>query len=106
TVNGFSSLDAVVGVMLGGGFLLVLGFGAITLWFGQSALTRGVGGGARIWSALFFATLTLGSLNAERGLTEARDAGGIGGVLVLAVVGSLVAAVIVGVLVPGDVHQP
>jgi hypothetical protein len=106
TVNGFSSLDAVVGVMLGGGLLLVLGFGAITLWFGQSALTRRVGAAAAIWSALFFATLTLGSLNAQRGLTDARDAGDIGGVLVLAVVGSLVAAVIVGVSVPGDVHQP
>jgi hypothetical protein len=106
TVNGFSSLDATVGVMLSGGSLLVLGFGAITLWLGQSALTRRIGAAGTIWSALFFSSLTLGSLNAQRGLVDARDAGDIGGVLVLALVGSFVVAVIVGASVPGDAHQP
>ncbi len=106
TANGFSTLDATVGAMLGGGSLLVLGFGAITLWLGHSALTRRIGSAATIWSALFFSILTLGSLNVQRGLTDARDAGDIGGVLLLALVGSLVAAFIVGASVPGDIRQP
>jgi hypothetical protein len=105
-VNGLSSLGAVIAVMLGGGLLLVLGFGAITLWLGQSALTRRIGAATTIWSALFVAILTLGSLSGQRGLADAKDAAGIDNVLVLAFAGPLVAAIIVGWLVPGDPAQP
>jgi len=106
TANGFSSLTAVVRTMLIGGSLLVLGFGAITLWLGQSAWTRRVGAAATIWSALFVSTLTVGSLSIQRGLADARDAGGIDGVLLLAIVISLVPAIIVAAAVAGDPHQP
>jgi hypothetical protein len=103
--NGFSSLNATVLTMLIGGLILVLGFGAITLWFGQSAWTRRVGAAATIWSALFVSTLTVGSLSTQRGLADARDAGGIDGVLLLAIVGSLVPAIMVAAAVAGDPHQ-
>ncbi len=106
TVNGFSSLDAIVAVMLGSGMVLVLGFGAVTLWLGQSAFTRRVGAAASAWSALFIAILTLGSLNLQRGLEDARAAGGLDGVLLLAVPASAIVAVIIGVSVPGDPRQP
>jgi hypothetical protein len=106
TPDGFSSLTAVLSVMLVAGSLLVLGFGAITMWFGHSALTRRVGVAATVWSALFFTTLTVGSLNQQRGLADARAAGGIGGVLLLSLFGPLVLAVIVAISVAGDERQP
>ena len=106
TANGFSSLNAVVRAMLIGGTMLVLGFGAITFWLGQSAWTRRAGAAGTIWSALFVSTLTLGSLSMQRGLADARDAGGIDGVLLLAILGSLVPAIIVAAAVAGDPHQP
>jgi hypothetical protein len=106
TANGFSSLDAVIAVMFVGGTVLVLGFGAVTLGLGQTAWVRRTGAAASVWSAVFFATLTVGSLAPQRGLSDARDAGGIGGVLVLAYVLSLAAAGITAAAVPGDPHQP
>jgi hypothetical protein len=105
-VNGFSSLSSVVAVMLLGGLVLVLGFGAIMFWLGQSAFARRVGAAATTWSVLFVTTLTLGSLSLQRGLDDARDTGGIDGVLLLAFAGSFLAAVLVGVSVPGDPRQP
>jgi hypothetical protein len=104
--DGFSSLNAAVAVLLGIGVVLVLGFGGITLSLGQSAVTRRIGAAATIWSALFLSLLTLGTLNVQRGLADAHEAGGVGGALVVAVVGSLVPALIAGLLVAGDPLQP
>ncbi|HZM84505.1 MAG TPA: DUF1648 domain-containing protein [Candidatus Limnocylindrales bacterium] len=106
TADGFSSLNGVLAVMLGFGIALVLGFGAVTLLLGQSAVTRRIGAAAAIWSALFMCLLTLGTLYIQRGLTDARDAGGIGAVVLAAIVGSLLPAVAVGALVPGDPRLP
>jgi hypothetical protein len=104
--NGFSTVGAAIAVMLVGGVLLVLGFAAVTLGLGQSAMTRRIGAAATIWSALFLSIVTVGSLYGQRGLADARDAPGISGVLLVAVIGSLVAAVVAAVLVPGDPIQP
>lgn len=106
TVNGLSTLDGVVGVMLGVGGVLVLFFGAVTLWLGQASFTRRIGAAATIWSALFLSILTVGTLAVQRGLSDARDVGGIGGVLALAIVSSVAAAVVVGIVVPGDPREP
>jgi hypothetical protein len=105
-VNGVSSVDSVLRVMLGGGLVLVLGFAALTLLLGQSALTRRIGAAGVAWSALFMTILTVGSLNIQRGLTDARAAGGLGGVLIVALVVSLVAAGGAAAVVPGDPRQP
>jgi hypothetical protein len=106
TADGYSSLNGVLAVMLGFGIALVVGFGAVTLVLGQSAVARRIGAAAAVWSALFLALLTLGTLYIQRGLADAHDVGGIGGVLLVAVVGSLLPAVAVGVLVPGDPRLP
>jgi hypothetical protein len=105
-VDGFSSLNATLAVMLGFGTALVLGFGAVTLLLGQTAVTRRVGAAAAIWSALFLSLLTLGTLYIQRGLADAHDVGGVGAVLAVAIVGSLVPAIGVGMLVPGDPPMP
>jgi hypothetical protein len=106
TADGFTSLTAVLAFMLGFGVPLVLGFGAVTLFLGQSAVIRRIGAGATIWSALFISLVTLGSLYVQRGLTDARTVPGIGGVLLLAIAGSLVPALIVGAAVPADPRMP
>jgi hypothetical protein len=106
TADGFSSLNGVLAVMLGFGIALVLGFGAVTYLLGQSAVIRRIGAAAVIWSALFMSLLTLGTLYIQRGIDGARDVGGIGTVLLVAIVGSLLPGVAVAVLIPGDPRLP
>jgi hypothetical protein len=104
--NGFSTVDSTIAVMLVGGVVLVLGFGAVTLFLGHSALTRRISAGVTIWSALFLSILIAGSLYPQRGLADAHDAGGIGAVILVALIGSLAAGVVVGIAVPGDPVLP
>lgn len=104
--NGYSTLDALIRVHLVTGLVLVLGFGAITLALGHAAATRRIGAAGTIWSALFLSVIAAGSLYVQRGIQDARDAPGIGGVLLAAFVGSFVAAILAAALVPGDPAQP
>ncbi|MFF5176733.1 DUF1648 domain-containing protein [Micromonospora sp. NPDC000316] len=104
--DGFMSLGAFLWGGFGLGALLVLGFGAVTTLWGQSAVSRRIGAATTIWVALFLALVQLGALHVQRGLADASGAGEIGGALTLAIVGSLVPAVLVGVLLPGDPPQP
>jgi len=106
TADGFSSLNGVLAVMLGFGIALVSGFGALILLLGQSAVTRRIGAAAAIWSALFMSLLTLGTLYIQRGLAEARGVGGVGAVMLVAILGSLLPAIAVGALIPGDPRLP
>ncbi|MGC4862062.1 DUF1648 domain-containing protein [Micromonospora sp. DT41] len=102
----FMSLDAIVWAGSGIGALLVLGFGAVTTLWGQSAVNRRIGAATTLWLALFMALVLLGTLHGQLGLADARTAGGVGGALALAIVASLVPAVLVGLLLPGDPPQP
>jgi hypothetical protein len=104
--NGFSSLNALLATLLGAGALLVLGFGAVLLLLGRSAVTRRIVTAVTVWFALYLSALTLGSLYIQRGLADAHQAGGLGVVLGVAFVGSLVPAVVAALLVPGDPRQP
>jgi Domain of unknown function (DUF1648) len=104
--NGFSSVNTAIGVMLVIGGVLVLGFAAIALGLGQSALTRRIGAAGAIWSALFLSIVSAGSLYGQRGLADARNAPDVSGVLLVALGASLAAAVVVAFLVPGDPAQP
>jgi hypothetical protein len=100
--DGFSSLTSTLTIMLTLGIVLVAGFGAATFRLGQSAITRRIGASTTVWSALFVSLLTLGTLYIQRGLADARDAGGIGAVFLVTIVGSLVPAVAVGLLIASD----
>ncbi|MEU5911136.1 DUF1648 domain-containing protein [Micromonospora sp. NPDC047527] len=104
--DGFMSLGAFLWAGFGLGALLVLGFGAVTTLWGQSAVSRRIGAATTIWVALFLALVQLGALHAQLGLADARGAGDIGGAITLATVGSLLPAVLVGLLLPGDPPQP
>jgi hypothetical protein len=104
--NGFSSLNVLLATLLGPGVLLVLGFGTVLLVLGRAAVTRRIVAGVTIWFALYLSLIALGSLYIQRGLTDAHRAGGLGVVLGVAFIGSLVPAVVAGLLVPGDPPQP
>jgi hypothetical protein len=50
--------------------------------------------------------VTVGSLYQQRGIADPHDAGGIGGTILAATMGSVAAPVIVAILVPGDPALP
>ncbi len=104
--DGFSTLGGLLGVLLGVGGGLVLAFGGITWVLGQTAVSRRIGAAATTWLALFLSIVLVGTLYVQRGLSDARDAPGVNGVLLVAVLGSLVPAVAVAFLVPGDLRRP
>jgi hypothetical protein len=104
--DGFSSLGGLLAAILGLGAVIVLAFGSITWALGQAAATRRIGAAATVWVALFIAIVVVGTLSVQRGLDDARAAGDVSGVLLVAVVGSLVPALIVASVVPADLPQP
>jgi hypothetical protein len=106
TPDSFASLPVALIAMLGLGAVLVIGFGAVTAFLGQTAANRRVGAATTVWIALMLAILQLGTLHAQRGAADPRQAEGIGIVVVAAIVGALIPAVLVGLLLPGDPPQP
>ena len=106
TADRFGSLNAALGGLLGVGAVLVLVFGAVTAFLGHSATTRRMGAATTIWAALFTSVLLLGTLHVQRGLAVAHSDVDVSGVILLAIVASLLPAVAVGLLVPGDPRQP
>lgn len=106
TPNGFASLAVLMGATLGLGAVLVLLFGATTWGLGHSAVIRRIGAAATVWAALFLSIVVVGSLHIQRGLADARQAGGVAGVLLVALLGSLLPAVLAAAVVPGDPRSP
>ncbi len=104
--DGFTSLAPLVAWTLGLGAALVILFGATTWGLGQTAVIRRIAAAATIWSALFLSIVVVGSLEIQRGLTDARQAGGVDGVLLIAFLGSLLPAAVTAAVVPGDPPRP
>jgi hypothetical protein len=104
--DGFSSLNGLLSLVLGIGVVLVLVFGGTTWGLGHSAVIRRVGAAATAWVALFLSAVLVGSLYVQRGLSDARDASGVSGVLLAALLASLLPAIIIAALVPGDLPRP
>jgi hypothetical protein len=102
----FSSLNTLLTMLLGLGVLLVLSFAGVTAFLGRSASVRRLSAAATVWAGCFLAVLLLGTLHVQRGLADANAAGDVGAVTVVALVGSLALAFVVGLLVPGDPPQP
>jgi hypothetical protein len=104
--DAFSSLNGMLGVLLGLGGPLVLIFGLVTWALGRSSVTRRIGVAATVYLSLFLSIVVVGSLYIQRGLSDAREAGSVNGVALLAFLASLVPAGIASALIPGDVRQP
>lgn len=104
--DGFTSHTGMLALPLGLGTAMVLLFGAATWALGQTAVIRRIGGAMTVWVALFLSTIVVGTLSIQRGLSDARDAGPVDGVLLAAILGPIVPAILVAVLVPADIRQP
>lgn len=104
--DGFSSLGGSLALLLGLGGGLVLLFGAATWALGGSSVTRRIGAAATTWVSLFMTIIVVGTLYAQRGLTDARDAGPVDGVLLAAILIPILPTIIVAIVVPGDLRQP
>jgi len=86
--------------------LFTAGTSALTLRWGQAALTRRLAAGIAVWFAVVQTGVLVGSLAVQRGLEDAFLAPGIGGPLALTFVLATVLAVGAGLLVPGDPVSP
>lgn len=101
--DGFSSLESSLYLMLGIGLasnLLFWGL-ALALPTGRKILTA-----TSLWLAVFLAAIQLGSLAIQRGLADAAEAEGVGGVFAVAFGISLLAAGIGFWLNPNDPPLP
>jgi len=104
--DGFSSLGGAIAVGLGIGALCVVLFSAITWFWGRAASTRRIMASTTIWLAGLIALALVGMLDQQRGLTDAHEAGPIGGVTLLAVLVPLLPAAAAALLVHPDPPLP
>ncbi|MBN0042504.1 DUF1648 domain-containing protein [Cellulosimicrobium cellulans] len=104
--DGFGSLGTVVAVSTALGLAASAGFAAMTAFLGRSAANRRVVAGVTVGLPVMLAAVQLGSLWIQRGLADAREVGGVGGVTALALGAGLVVGIAVGALVPGDRPEP
>jgi hypothetical protein len=86
--------------------VLVLAFGALTWAIGHSAANRRLGAAITAWVSLFMSIILVGSLWAQRGLSDAHQAHGVNGVLLASFAGAAIAAVLAALAVPKDARQP
>lgn len=104
--DGFMSLGAfvltTVAMVVGCSVL----FGAIGWSWGAAASTRRTVAAATVWIGGFGATLLLGTVAMQRGLSDASQAAEPGAVLALALLVPLAPAVVAALVVPGDPRRP
>lgn len=100
--DGFASLASSLTTMAIIGVLLAVMFWAIGFWWGQLASTRRLSAGTSLGMSVFVSALQVGSLDMQRGVTDAAEAGGVGAVLAIATLAALVVGVGAALLVPGD----
>lgn len=104
--DGFMSLGAFVTVLLVTGAILVALFSAIGFFGGRSASARRLSVGLNVWIGGFLGAVLAGSLWVQRGLADASGAVTPGWVLLGAVLGPGVLALVAVMLVPADPRAP
>ncbi|MCC2319376.1 DUF1648 domain-containing protein [Cellulomonas chengniuliangii] len=104
--DGFSSLGSFVWTGVGiGASLAALGW-VIATGLGRAAAARRTGVGTAVGGSLFLATSVLGTLDAQRGLADSAQTGGIDGVVLLCVIVGGLGGALAALLMPGDRPQP
>jgi hypothetical protein len=100
--DGFTARSwAVLPVLVGAVFGLFLG--GLTGWYGRrEPAARRLAAGLAAGTSVFVTAIAVGSLWEQRGLADAADAPGIGGVLVVALLAGLLAGAAAALAVPGD----
>lgn len=98
--DGFGSLAEAVGVPLLIGAALTVLLWALSWRAGAHLAARRTLVGTSVWLSVFVGALSLGTLHGQRGLTDATEAGGIGGTIALALAVSSVAAALAVLATP------
>lgn len=104
--DGFSSQGSLLATTSLVGLGCVVLFSAIGLFSGRAASTLRITAASTVWICGLLAILIAGSLAGQRGLTDAHQARGMDGVLLLALLAPLVPAVLAALLIPADRRQP
>ncbi len=105
-VDGVGSLGSSVTVAVVVVLLFTAGMTALTLRWGQAALTRRLAAGFAVWFAVVQTGVLLGSLAGQRGLHDAYRAPGIGAALAVTFAIATVLALTAALLIPGDPEAP
>jgi hypothetical protein len=99
-------VGGALGLLLGLGGGLVLLFGGATWGMGRTSVIRRIAAASTVWAALFMSLVILGTLYIQLDLPDARDVGGVNGVMLVALLGSLLPAIVVAAVLPGDERLP
>jgi hypothetical protein len=106
TPDGFASVASAIGLLLGLGGGLVVVFGVATWGLGRTSVIRRISAAATVWIAVFLPLVVVGSLYIQLDLPDARDVGNVDGVMLVAFLGSILPALVVAAVVPGDERLP
>ncbi|WP_028049162.1 DUF1648 domain-containing protein [Cellulomonas sp. URHD0024] len=104
--TGYSSLAGLLWPTVAVSALVAVGSWVLAFFWGRAALVRRVAAGTAVGVSAVMATIVIGILDAQRGLTDAADTGDIAVVTVVALVVGALAATLAAVAMPGDPHQP
>lgn len=104
--DGFGSLASSVGLILIVALLMCALATAIGVGWGRAAATRRIAVFFGMWSGIALPWFVAGTLDAQRGLTDAADAPGVGWPMLVSFGVAMVVAGIAAALVPGDPRMP
>lgn len=104
--DGFSALRAYLTTSSVVAAVISIAFWAAGIWLGRSASTRRIINATSTWVATLFAAILLLTLNAQRGLDDASQAGQVGGLVALALVSASVVGLVIALVTPGDAKNP
>ncbi len=104
--NGFSGLAGFLTTMALISLGCIILFSVIALVAGQAASTLRIMAASTVWMGGMLATMAVGSLYGQRGLSDAHQAPDLGWTLAIALVAPLVPAAVAALLVPRDRPQP
>ncbi|KQR10957.1 DUF1648 domain-containing protein [Cellulomonas sp. Leaf334] len=104
--DGFSSLAGAVWPAFAIGAVVAVSAWALAFFWGRTAQVRRVAAGSALGLTAFVSAVVVGTLELQRGLTDAADMGGVGLVLALAFAIGIAAAALGAWAVPPDAHQP
>lgn len=104
--DGFSSLAGAVWPAVAIGAVVAVSAWALAFFWGRTAQVRRVAAGCAMGLTAFVSAIVVGTLDLQRGLTDAADVDGVGLVVALAFVVGIAAAALGAWAVPADAHQP
>ena len=107
--DGVDQVGSAAGMLVTFSVIVVLF--SVTMWAlgtfaGQAAMTRRFVAGIAVWLAIFLGGMLVVTFDAQRGLTDARDATGIGGGVVVTLAVAFAAGLAAASVVPRDPRRP